>query len=221
MKNFSDVRASYFKFWTNFLSACDHGRYIVSPRTCPFTFKHITTDSNLKMSLKPIYLKNWPYKRKSRKKIDIIIRAYEIFSLSDFVIKSSCVHISYFRVKAEKAEMIERIRYDFEIPPPKGDPIFHAHTSCDFENCADIEGFRYNVCNGIKSRFQHLRIPTAHMNLISALTGLVADHTSYNILCELIRKIKNIDLPCAECNSLFNSIKNDKKNFISLHWYKC
>lgn len=221
MPDFSDARTAYSNLWSKFVLICQQSGYNVLPRQNPIDLRLDDSNKNdIQMYLKkPIWLKNWPYKRMSKKKIHIIITAKELFSLNNFIIKESYVHIAYFRIKQKYARVIECIHYDFEKPCPPGDPLFHAQASCVVEGYKNLENFEYKVINELDYRFHHLRIPTAHMHLISVLTSLVADHTSYSILCQLINSIKNVDLPYAECSNLLDGIMKGKKKFISIHWY--
>ncbi len=176
--------------------------------------------------VEPIHLMGWKYKGSSHKikSIDILIDASEHLSLENMVILKSNIHISYFEIDNDnKPSILVSIHYDFEHGQ-KGHPIYHAQLCCNPVDGRKSQSFkRYEIpCDFRMQAFEHCRIPTASMGLVSALISIFADHNDPIILNELINasmKVKN--LPKVFSNKLIDYINNDKKNFGSIHWYRC
>lgn len=232
LNNSSNIRKNYSSFWTAFLTQCDKASLPVSPRQIPLNYRRESGHLHMTLS-SPIHLKSWPYKAASRnKKIHILIDASEKILLSKMKIVNSMVHVNYFETVSSNpsaARPIESIHYDFDEPPAKAHPLFHAQICRniipqDIRNAS--ETFKiYNLsCDIIERRYQHLKIPTAHMNLLSVLISLFADHAPQDqkpndYLKNIITYTQDLDkIPKAPFSSLLSNIKKHN-SFKGIHWY--
>lgn len=218
--------SAYTQFWIRFNNACKGNT--IFPKNFPLI--EDTNQSNnvcaVICSPKAIHLKGWKTSKGRIKKVDILINAQEAIRKSDLQIIKSTVHVSYFEVSDTKVlKLIESIHYDFDDKYEKGHPYCHVQFCPDPVNPSRVESFsgydtRNCVWNG--SRLEGLRIPTAHMNLISVLISLVADHINEPMLQQLIKETKNIpNMPTIDSEGLFSDIHHVGHNFRSCHWYSC
>lgn len=218
MDNSTKIRLAYIAFLTRFRKKCTSP--LANNPSISFNYNTATTG---KMALnEPIYLKNWPYKTASSKEfVDILIDASETVSTDDMSISESWVKVSYFKLINGECDLLESLHYDFKEKGEEAHPIFHVqlcHQALerlpqDFQTCRVLR-------NEAISRHQHIRIPTAHMSLISVLVSIVADHLGSDMLKELIKETMKIgDLPRVDSSQLFDRISGDNKNFRCFYWY--
>jgi hypothetical protein len=222
MPTANNITSAYLNFWLKFRTATKG--YDYTPKLPQLITQSI--DDSIEFSLqKPLHLIKWPYKYASTRKtkMDILISSSEFIIPENLTITKSTVQVSYFINENDTVEPIESIHYDFEIGQIDH-PFFHAQMCSNLVDSSTCESFNKYSLKDIKKfkRFKCLRIPSAHMNLISVLTSIVADHLGERILQELIYNIKKVQyLPKVDAQKLFNNINKDKKNFRSLHWYQC
>ena len=224
------ITSIYSNFWNLFLETVRKSQLVVDPEYDPF--KVIINGTEAKVSLKrPIYLKNWPFKAASGKNnLHIVISATETIDLSDNKIKESGVQVIYYQQKAGKdiIKPIESIHYDYNEFPVFAHPVFHAqfcHDAVDSSQIKQIEILQdYKlITDNFGERFGHLKIPTAHMNIISVLLSLCADHipiahskANLKILFNNVQRIE--EMPLVKAEKLTNNI-NKNNSFCSMHWY--
>ncbi|MBA7561045.1 hypothetical protein ES708_02679 [subsurface metagenome] len=232
---YSDVRAFLDRFWIVFSTVTSQAGLPVAPR--PFPFKIVYLDheqSRVIVSLKsPLHLKNWPYKAASSgtPNLHIIVDARETIDIQKSKIVHSWVQVIYYEEKPlgeDSLLPIESIHYDYKAIPAQAHPVFHAqfcHEVISDDNKNRVETLRnFTILNdSFGDRYRHLKIPTAHMNLISVLLSLCADHIPTRVsasrlkdLFEGVSKIRR--MPTVEAESLSNSIRNTG-SYCSMYWY--
>ncbi len=226
MPAIKDVIRAYDAFWIRFLAACKGNPLF--PTYLPYKYIDHSADKITILFSEPLHLISWPFRASTGKNIKVIILldAYEIISLRDLHVIKSGVHATYYRNDNNFLTPLENLHYDYEDPPGKAHPLFHVQMSSNLikVNQPSIgTHYRYKKLNDFtKFRFKYLRIPCPHMNLVSVLTSIVADHLGNKILQQLIEDTKIIEnIPRVYCDKLFNSISKDKKNFRCHHWYRC
>ncbi|MBL7197646.1 MAG: hypothetical protein ISS47_06070 [Candidatus Omnitrophica bacterium] len=214
--NVGKISIAYSKFWMRFCAIC---KKYPRPPNLPLDFKPANGAANeFTMVLKePIYLRDWPYKApSSRDVVDIVINAKERINIDNMHIVFSNVAVSYYKSKNSQWHLLESLHYDFDIQIPCH-PTFHVQlcdngvSTPDFVRRRQIERDRI-------IRYKNIRIPTAHMSLISVLVCIVADHLNSEVLTDLIREtIKINNLPQVDSNRISGILSN--QDFRSLHWY--
>jgi hypothetical protein len=240
----------YRTFWASFLTRCKAVHLNVIPNDSPFEFiktneiisseetvskrgRRIVKEESediIQMRLtQPIHMKDWPYKACSDKeRVDILIEANETFYILTGAIRTSGTFVNYFKTEEKGliAIPIESIHYDLERFQQEAHPIFHAQLADNIINAesrAKSDTFKKFTLKSetIKPRYGNVRIPTAHMDLISVLISLIADHSGASTLKDMIKIIKKeTDFPVYDCKHLYTSIKGDALYFRSLHWYQ-
>lgn len=217
MNNYAKIRSAYDAFSNRFRKKCTH----LLANHWSMAFKYDAGATVRITLIEPIFLKDWPYKTESRKHVDILINANELVNIDNMSIIESEVHVSYFKLDNGDCNLLESLHYDFKEKVEPAHPIFHVQLSHEAMGSLP-QGFRR--CRKLRKleipRHQHIRIPTAHMSLVSVLVNIVADHLGSDMLKELISETKNIkNLPQADSSQIFDKISADNKNFWSLHWY--
>lgn len=97
----------------------------------------------------------------------------------------SNVRVNYFKTDESRSRtnlvLIESLHYDYESNKNSllNHPIFHCQSCNDYVN-DDFFGRHCTVTNTRKNVHQHLRIPTANMDMISVLLSIAADHFTSN-----------------------------------------
>jgi hypothetical protein len=230
----------YVSFWIRFLQICKDSNLAVATSKTPFRYKFIGDDKYEISLYEPIYLQDWPEQPESSKKIDILVDGYELINVRKLKIIKSTVAVNYLdnskRIKHTLGPL-ESIHYDYEETPQVGHPIFHAQLSTGLIN--SFRSFQIDPPN-LDRRLKGIRIPTAHMSLITVLIGLIADH-SYRenkeieltikgkktkqtvpyapVLGKIIKDIKGSSYPVACCKELHALIGNDSSSFRGILWY--
>lgn len=126
-----------------------------------------------------LHLRDWPYRGRSRKRIDVLATIHELISLEDGRCRKATVCVTYFHVVEKKATATESLHYDFVLPPQSQHPVCHVQTNNS--PVADWpESFDYQEvdASALKSRLRNVRIPSAYVNLPGLLVILAADHMS-------------------------------------------
>lgn len=233
----------YISFWTRYMSICNRHRLNVSPNAMPFTAKPEGCLFRVRLN-EPIYLQDWLANSTSHKKIDILLDGSEVVDPKKSVIIKSSVNVNYFDTSKKGAKVLkplESIHYDYEDSQNAGHPIFHAQVSESLITSFSDSFNRYRVAPvQLDGRLKGIRIPTAHMSIISVLITLIADHTgrktkesgikkvgnkipkqiSYApVLEEIMVEMKKRSHPMACCKKLHEMIGKEFSSFRSLLWY--
>jgi hypothetical protein len=97
-------------------------------------------------------------------------------------ITQSNMQLSYFRVSSGDGTLtlIESLHYDYETNREslKNHPIYHCQICNDYIDGAFFGREIQYVTNARSLVHQHIRIPTANMDMISVLLSMAADHCS-------------------------------------------
>jgi len=126
----------------------------------------------------PLHFQDWPYRKKSSEKIEILASIRETVSLQQGTCNSATVCVHYFEIDGNRAIATESLRYDCLLPPQtkKQHPVCHVHCSNEKPNRLP-PSFRWEVDDHpIEKRCQTVRIPSAFVNLPGLLAILAADH---------------------------------------------
>jgi hypothetical protein len=236
---FIDMRnpiTEYVAFWNAYCSICKNNGLSLAPFTFPF--KHRNENKKLEIYLnEPIHLKEWPQNSASKKMpVDILVDGIETIDPANNNIIKSNVSVNYFDTSKKSDKILvpmESIHYDYEEPCCVGHPVFHAQLSTTLtKNMKRSESFsRYEVKDDcLEARLKGIRIPTAHMGLISVLISLLADHsrrekkdkdvTYIPALQAILVEIRKRDNPLVCCNSLQIKMKGkDASSFQGILWY--
>lgn len=236
---------SYVSFWNKFKIICKANGLIVAASGMPFKEEPIG-ENKFNISLpEPIYLQDWPENSASNCKVDIVVSGIEIVDAKTSKIVKSNVSVNYFDASKRASKVLEpkeSIHYDYEMPCEPGHPLFHAQLSASL-----IDSFtRYTIDPpALKHRLKGIRIPTAHISLISVLIGLIADHSQRKektvmkeipdgkkkkknvpikvlyapALEDIIKKIRTDSYPIADCRDLYTKIGIESSSFRSILWY--
>ena len=126
-----------------------------------------------------IYFREWPLRKGSSQKIDILATVKEGISPSDMRCVRSTVCVDYFRLEGGgRAVAMESYHYDFEDPPQARHPICHAHSSgkplCDRPDSFSAK--RTPEIGRMGERCRDVRIPTAFVNLPGLFAILASNH---------------------------------------------
>lgn len=230
-----DPITPYISFWNLFRNECNKNNLSVAPYSLPFSSKRDKETGAFVLALsEPIHLQNWPENSASKtKKIDILIKGTEyIDATTNFVVKSN-VSVNYFDASKRDINILiplESIHYDYEEPCEAGHPIFHAQLSAALIKEKFDSFNRFQVKDDhMGSRLKGIRIPTAHMSLVTVLIGLVADHSprkkngtaeSAPVLEAILAGIKEKSFPLVCCSVLQSKMKDrDISSFKSSMWY--
>jgi hypothetical protein len=169
----------------------------------------------------PLYFSNWPYRPKSRDKIDIVADVKERVRLSDGKsVKSTC-YFNYFRIENDIRFACDSIHFDFEESVQPQHPICHAQNlSTTIETLP--QGFPEHVDkSAIEKRHQAIRIPTSFVNLAGLFETITADHLPSNkyhdfwLTCSKYISAIPVHADCDETKAINNS--NDIR---SRNWYR-
>lgn len=125
------------------------------------------------------HFRRWPERPRSNKKLDILATIEETVSPNMECIKSS-VRIVFCRVKNEKAEAVESIRYDANTreDTENGSTFSHpvCHAQLDTKVLPRPKSFDYEIDGkSIRNRCKNIRIPTAHVSLPGLFVILTAE----------------------------------------------
>lgn len=222
----SDVINKYVSFWDQFKVGCLKYKLAFSPRQS-ILFVSNPVQNNILISFKePIHLIDWPQTATSKKKVNILIDGEEKIAVSSKHIIKSTVRVNYFEMISPPAKKrmtpLESIHYDYEEPPMNAHPLFHAQLSNDlidgFQNKTEfLRNYNFDK-DALSGRLKGIRIPTAHMSIVSVLVGLVADHYP-KLLPEILDATNKASLPKANCQTLFDKINKNDCSFASMLWY--
>jgi len=229
---YSDVLGALSKFWGVFLDITGKAGLVVSPRSEPFVA--IRVRETVLVSLKQVlHLKNWPYKAASSsgESLHIMVDGKETVDIRASAVVNSWVQVNYYVEKPSTPHRllpIESIHYDYKEAPEHAHPLFHAQFCNDLlapgrENVMEtLRDYRF-LNDRFGDRFGHLKIPTAHMNLVSVLLSLCADHmptsSSKQLLGDLFREVKQISkMPTVSADYLTAGLSKGN-SYCSLHWY--
>lgn len=215
--NAGKITLAYNSFWMKFKDICK--RHTMTQFLFDFKLVDYAT-SEYEMALKePLYFREWPYKTASTNDVvDILIKATERINIDNMHIVYSNVEVAYYKLKDGQHTLLESFHYDFDKQEPSH-PTFHVQLCCQGISGLpqDFQRLRGNVDNRI-IRHENLRIPTAHMSLISVLVSIVADHLSSQELNNLIQEIRGTDnLPQVDPTRISGIVSNG--DFCSLLWY--
>jgi hypothetical protein len=137
-----------------------------------------------------LYLHDWPYREGSHDKVDILASCEETVSLADGTCRKATVCVSYFVVKGEKATATESLHYDSLLPPQKKHPVCHVQCNCSLVKSPEsfLRKRPDYSDEPIRRRLQHVRIPSAFVNLPGLVAILAADHMTEDHWNEFTRK---------------------------------
>lgn len=223
----SDVINKYVSFWIQFqLSCLKHKLAVSKGQSFPFHSKQ--EDDHILITLKePIHLIEWPQNATSKKKVHILIEGIEKIAMPSKQIIHSTVKVNYFEVIGPPVKMqmtpLESIHYDYEEPPRTAHPLFHAQLSNDLidgvqKRAESLRNYNFDK-SALTGRLRGIRIPTAHMSIVSVLVGLIADHYP-KLLPEILIAINKASLPKAHCRNLYDKVNKDSCSFASMLWYR-
>jgi len=230
--DFQKTNGAYSNFWIKFREICLRKQAPVWPPTPPFQLSNVKQQVHLKVN-NIIHLKSWPYTRVPGSTIDILIESLEVFTQESSELIHSNVLVSYYQTKNEGGPaVLENIHYDFDKECESCHPVFHAQLTPRSVNWRKCESFtsayrdtstlmKQEEAGRKRKKVEGLRIPTPHMNLISVLFCLTADHLGAGTLLQLRECASdNLDLPKIKLDRLTESISADAHSYRSLHWYQ-
>lgn len=126
----------------------------------------------------PLHCRNWPYRNKSRERIDVLAEIQETVQLSSGHCVKATTRVNYFRIDGERAIATECLHYDFKNPPDRQHPICHVQTSNAIISTPEsFDRIHSDVDDtALRNRCLNMRIPSAFVNLPGLLSILAADH---------------------------------------------
>jgi len=179
-------------------------------------------------------LSDWLYKGPAEnpksspktKRIDILVQSTEKYVRdTDFQLTNSCVRVAYCNhgQKHDEVQTVLALHFDFDSKVDSAHPIFHVqHGPYDFPPLIlDSIGFRKKIIPSSVATMPSIRIPTAHMGLVSVLLLLAADHLAlkpFNVFKGFVEKndLSKWSVACSEVRALTEKVGI---NFQSHHWY--
>ena len=175
----------YSNFWQQYTNALPKSVSYHPMNESPFKVTQILA-GEFQISLRADF-NRLKYKSSSHKQQDIAIRVgagkHCRFGVDgEPKITQSNVQVNYFRVSSGDGTLtlIESLHYDYETKPGslKNHPIYHCQICNDYIGGAFFGREIHYVINARSFVHQHIRIPTANMDMISVLLSIAADHFS-------------------------------------------
>ena len=171
-----------------------------------------------------LYLKGWRCRRLAKnRRLDIVIKAVETFTIPEWLLKKSTVSVNYIVVCHSTAKLAQSLHYDFTDTGQKDHPFFHVHLTDGRIPEGDLRnaGFELQLPEQPSECWVTTRIPTPDMTLASVLYCVVADHLGAGHFKEFARKVESIQgrLPHPGFDALKRSLRTSSKHLKSSHWF--
>lgn len=174
-----------------------------------------------------LYLKDWPCKRLARnRRLDIAVKALEVFSRPAWLLTKSTVYVSYFLVSSGLAVPVQSLHYDFVDGGQTDHPFFHVHLSDEPIPESDLRNAGCDVKLTLPEASSNecwvtMKIPTPDMTLASVLYCMVADHLGAEVFRQFAENVHSIQdrLPAPGFDALKRSIQGSAIHFKSSHWF--
>jgi hypothetical protein len=223
----NSVRSAYEAYLEAFRSAAeDANRSVVFPAIpLPSCFTQ-GEDASTVMFKRCVYLKDWPSRRLSRsKRLDVIIKALELFNKTNWSLTKSTVYVNYFVVADASAELVQALHYDFVDGGQIDHPFFHLQLDNTMISGDDLTsagfGEGLNLSEHTNECWVTTRIPTPEMTLASVLYCLVADHLGTTIFRQFADRFHAIqqNLPLCAFEAMKSSFQKIGSHLKSSHWF--
>jgi hypothetical protein len=196
-----------------------------------FTLDETAPDEEVKFNIGPVVF-NVPEKIGRGQTLFIVVKGWLSFGDGDLAVqplktKSFGTEVGYFRLKDGFLEHVYGVHYDLDEVLP-GHPVFHAQLSSRTDMAQTVHDlFRVEgeLKDFFKPKLKNIRIPTAQMDVFSAILQICADHLIYKDADATVHKAFS-DM-CAT-NSFFlgaahrmNYLSQPPANecYRSAHWY--
>jgi hypothetical protein len=150
-----------------------------------FRFDSAAPDDEVKFDIGPMVF-NVPERVGRGHPLYIVVKGWLTFAGDDFrtgplKTKSFGTELGYFRLKGGTLEHVYGVHYDLEEEHP-GHPVFHAQIASQMKLAIPIRELFHlenEPTNLFQPKLPNIRIPTAQMDVFSAIVQLCADHLVY------------------------------------------
>jgi hypothetical protein len=142
--------------------------------------------------------------------------------------KSFGTELGYFRLKGGMLEHVYGIHYDLDETLP-GHPVFHGQVASQMElatTIRDLYRLENEATNLFQPKIRNIRIPTAQMDIFSAIVQLCADHLVYEGADDTVREafaemqlLNNFFIGAAYRMAFLNA-PPATECYRSAHWYR-
>jgi hypothetical protein len=151
-----------------------------------FSLDERAPDDEVKFNIGPVVF-NVPERVGKGHSLFIVIKGWLSFGDGDLrtlplKTKSFGTEVGYFRLKGGGLEHVYGVHYDLDEVLP-GHPVFHAQISSRMDLAPSVrELFRLNdeLTDLFVPKLPNIRIPTAQMDVFSAISQICADHLIYS-----------------------------------------
>jgi len=216
------ITGAYETLVENFRTAADKAAcgYVKLAKPIPSCFKRerngtVTFDGCL-------HLQDWGKKPQ----VNILVRAQETILPGGAlpILKSSTVHVSYFKIEHDTAALLHSIHFDFGGEQDRH-PLFHAQMCPETielsPNDAYALEFTFPQDFAKAICFKFARIPTPDMTFSSVLLCLAADHMRTEFFREFMESVRDVHekMPLPAFENLKKSIAKEPGHLRSFHWF--
>lgn len=223
----NNVRAAYEDFLESFRIVVEDSNLTPPPQVRPIGSSFLAGRDNREAVFGwSTYLKGWPHRHLQRgKRLDVVVKAIETFSLPSWQMMKSTVYVNYIVVVGNTAKLVQALHYDFVDQGQVQHPFFHVQLTDEPIPEADLRacGLEVDLTNSPESNecWVTTRIPTPDMTLASVLYCLVADHLGTPRFSEFSRAVQSIEsrIPPPAFESIRQSLQRFPTHFKSSHWF--